>query len=152
MFLYSRALLTCSLKIAHIEPKKYASDKYKAYDLIDPKKRLIGKAYTYSVERMNRLLRHYLARFTRKTYCQSKSISMIVDSVLLFLYRYAISSIRFLQCLKNSHEAIISPEVYDLAQNELKNRAKGNSNHSSASPFSSKIICGEYGSFYGSKV
>ena len=72
-------------KIAHIEPKKYASDKYKAYDLIDPKKRLIGKAYTYSVERMNRLLRHYLARFTRKTYCYSKSISMIADSVLLFL-------------------------------------------------------------------
>lgn len=54
--------------------------------------------------------------------------------------------------VKNSHEAIISPEVYDLAQNELKNRAKGNVNHSSASPFSSKIICGECGGFYGSKV
>ena len=54
--------------------------------------------------------------------------------------------------VKNSHEAIISPEVYDLAQNELKNRAKGNFNHSSASPFSSKIICGECSGFYGSKV
>ena len=54
--------------------------------------------------------------------------------------------------VKNSHEAIISPEVYDLAQNELKNRAKGNFNHSSVSPFSSKIICGECGGFYGSKV
>ena len=54
--------------------------------------------------------------------------------------------------VKNSHEAIISPEVYDLAQNELKSRAKGNFNHSSASPFSSKIICGECGGFYGSKV
>ena len=84
-----------SSKIAHIEPKKYASDKYKVYDLIDPKKRLIGKAHTYNVERMNRLLRHYLARFTRKTYCYSKSISMIVDSVLLFLHRHSISSIRF---------------------------------------------------------
>ena len=47
--------------------KKYASDYYQAYDLIDPKKRLIGKAHTYNVERMNRLLRHYLARFARKT-------------------------------------------------------------------------------------
>ena len=84
-----------SLKIAHIEPKKYASDKYKAYDLINPKKRLVGKAHTYNVERMNRLLRHYLARFTRKTFCYSKSISMIVDSVLLFLHRHSISSIRF---------------------------------------------------------
>ena len=54
--------------------------------------------------------------------------------------------------VKNSHEAIISPEVYDLVQNELKNRAKGNFNHSSVSPFSSKIICGECGGFYGSKV
>lgn len=54
--------------------------------------------------------------------------------------------------VKNSHEAIISPEVYDLVQNELKNRAKGNFNHSSISPFSSKIICGECGGFYGSKV
>ncbi len=54
--------------------------------------------------------------------------------------------------VKNSHEAIIFPEVYDLAQNELKNRAKGNFNHSSASPFSSKIICGKCGGFYGSKV
>ena len=54
--------------------------------------------------------------------------------------------------VKNSHEAIISPEVYDLAQNELKSRAKGNFNHSSASPFSSKIICGECSGFYGSKV
>ena len=46
-----------SLKIAHIEPKKYASDKYKAYNLINPEKRLIGKVHTYNVERMNRLLR-----------------------------------------------------------------------------------------------
>ena len=55
-----------SRKISHIEPKKYASDRYEAYNLIDPKKRLIGKSHTYTVERMNRLLRHYLARFRRK--------------------------------------------------------------------------------------
>ena len=83
-----------SRKISHIEPKKYASDRYEAYNLIDPKKRLIGKAHTYTVERMNRLFRHYLARFRRKTYCWSKSLSMINVSVLLFLYRKSISSIR----------------------------------------------------------
>ena len=54
--------------------------------------------------------------------------------------------------VKNSHEAIISPEVFDLAQNELKNRVKGMFNHSCVSPFSSKIVCGECGDFYGSKV
>ena len=82
-----------SRKISHIEPKKYASDRYEAYNLIDPKKRLIGKAHTYTVERMNRLLRHYLARFRRKTYCWSKSLSMINDSVLLFIHRKSLSSI-----------------------------------------------------------
>ena len=54
--------------------------------------------------------------------------------------------------VKNSHEAIISPEVYDLVQEELKKRAKGMFNHSCVSPFSSKIVCGECGGFYGSKV
>ena len=54
--------------------------------------------------------------------------------------------------VKNSHEAIISPEVYDLVQEEPKKRAKGMFNHSCVSPFSSKIVCGECGGFYGSKV
>lgn len=54
--------------------------------------------------------------------------------------------------VKNSHEAIISPEVYDLVQTELKRRAKENFNHSSANLFSSKIICGECGGVFGSKV
>ena len=54
--------------------------------------------------------------------------------------------------VKNSHEAIIFPEVYDLVQEELKKRAKGMFNHSCVSSFSSKIICGECGGFYGSKV
>ena len=82
-----------SKKISHIEPKKYASDKYEAYNLIDPKKRLIGKSHTHTFERMNRLLRHYLARFRRKTYCWSKSLSMINDSILLFIHRNSLLSI-----------------------------------------------------------
>ena len=82
-----------SSKIEHIEPKKYASDRYKAVDIIDHEKRLFGKSQTYTVERMNRLLRHYLARFARKIYCYSKSISMIVDSVFIFSYRLSPPSI-----------------------------------------------------------
>ena len=54
--------------------------------------------------------------------------------------------------VKNSHQAIISPEIYDLVQEELKKREKPNCNRSCTHPFSSKIICGECGSFYGSKV
>ncbi|MBO6127190.1 MAG: IS1 family transposase, partial [Clostridia bacterium] len=51
-------------------------------------KHLIGKSNTYTVERMNRLLRHYLARFARKTYCRSLSLSMISFSVSLFTFFY----------------------------------------------------------------
>ena len=83
-----------SEKIANIEAKKYAFDYYQAYDLIHPKKRLMGKAHTYSVERMNRLLRNYLARFARKTYCWSKSLDMIKNSVILFMHRKSLYSIR----------------------------------------------------------
>lgn len=54
--------------------------------------------------------------------------------------------------VKNSHEAIISPEVYDLVESEFKKRESSNFNHSCISPFSSKIMCGECGGFYGSKV
>ena len=55
--------------ISQIDAKFYAIDKYSAYDIIPSNKHLVGKAYTYTVERMNGLLRHYIARFTRKTYC-----------------------------------------------------------------------------------
>lgn len=54
--------------------------------------------------------------------------------------------------VENSHPAIISPEVYDLAQQEIKKRKKVKGYKTSGSCFSGKIVCGECGSFYGSKV
>ena len=54
--------------------------------------------------------------------------------------------------VRNSHEAIISPEVYDLVQEEFQKRAIERAHHSCVSCFSSKIVCGECGSYYGSKV
>jgi hypothetical protein len=54
--------------------------------------------------------------------------------------------------VENSHTAIISPEVHDLVQNELKKR-RGTGRHLSGTGcFAGKIICGECGSVYGSKV
>jgi IS1 family transposase len=76
-----------SQKIAHIDAKIYATDGWESYNLINPDKHIVGKAHTSAVERMNRLLRHYLARFARKTYCWSKSLEMIENSVLLFMNR-----------------------------------------------------------------
>ena len=74
--------------ISHIDTKFYATDKFPVYDIISPDKHLIGKSHTFTVERMNRLLRHYLARFARKTYCWSRSLSMISFSVSLFAFFY----------------------------------------------------------------
>ena len=74
--------------ISHIDAKFYVTDKFSVYDIISSNKHLIGKSNTYTVERMNRLLRHYLARFARKTYCWSRSLSMISFSVSLFAFFY----------------------------------------------------------------
>lgn len=52
--------------------------------------------------------------------------------------------------VENSHPAIISPEVFDMVQYEFEKR-KGQV-QSGANCFSSKIVCGGCGSFYGSKV
>ena len=81
-------------KIRYIDAKFYASDHWHACDRIDPTKHLTGKAHTYTVEPMNGLLRHYLARFARKTYCYSKNLQMIKYSLLLFMHR------DFVGCMK----------------------------------------------------
>lgn len=52
----------------------------------------------------------------------------------------------------NSHPAIISPELFDLVQNEMKRRKSMAGHQSGTECFSSKIICGECGGVYGSKV
>ncbi|WDC83322.1 recombinase family protein [Caloramator sp. mosi_1] len=54
--------------------------------------------------------------------------------------------------VQNSHPAIISPEVFDLVQMELKNRKGAKGYKTGRNYFSGKIICGDCGSFYGRKV
>lgn len=54
--------------------------------------------------------------------------------------------------VKNNHEAIIDPEIFDQVQIELKRRKSGQNRHSSVHTFSSKIKCGQCGGWYGSKV
>ena len=54
--------------------------------------------------------------------------------------------------VRNSHEPIIEPEVFDRVQEILaestKRRAKVRTRH----PFAGKLVCGDCGSFYGHKV
>jgi site-specific DNA recombinase len=54
--------------------------------------------------------------------------------------------------IENSHPAIITPEVFDLVQHELKKRKNVKGYKTGGGCFSGKIVCGECGSFYGSKV
>ena len=54
--------------------------------------------------------------------------------------------------VENAHEAIIEPVVFEMVQQEMQRRKKGASRHSGVGIFSSRIKCGECGSWYGSKV
>ena len=51
-----------------------------------------------------------------------------------------------------SHPAIIGPEEWQKVQNEMAVRKAKGKHHNSLSPFSAKIVCGDCGEFYGSKV
>lgn len=54
--------------------------------------------------------------------------------------------------VENSHPAIISPEVFEMVQAELKRRTAVPNRHSGTGMFASRIICGQCGGFYGAKV
>lgn len=51
-----------------------------------------------------------------------------------------------------SHPAIIDPEEWQKVQDEMAVRKAKGKHHNSLSPFSAKIVCGDCGEFYGSKV
>ena len=48
--------------------------------------------------------------------------------------------------------SIIDPDTFEMVQREMEKRGKGRKYHSGVHTFSSKIRCGECGSWYGSKV
>lgn len=54
--------------------------------------------------------------------------------------------------VKNSHEAIIEPEVFDTVQKLMQKTKNKKGRQSCTSIFSSKIRCGDCGEYYGSKV
>ena len=54
--------------------------------------------------------------------------------------------------VEGNHDAIIDPKVFELVQAEMDKRKKSTRRYSGVSIFSSKIICGDCGEFYGSKV
>jgi insertion element IS1 protein InsB len=62
------------------------TDYWKSYKEMIPSEQLIqSKKETYTVESYNGVIRHFLARFRRKTKCYSKSEEMIEYSLLLLM-------------------------------------------------------------------
>ena len=54
--------------------------------------------------------------------------------------------------VRNSHPAIVSEEVFELVQLEIEERRMIGSRYSGKGPFASRIICGDCGGFFGSKI
>jgi len=54
--------------------------------------------------------------------------------------------------VEHNHDAIIEPSVFDAVQKQMAVRQTGTNRQSSVGIFSSKIKCGDCGSWYGSKV
>ena len=54
--------------------------------------------------------------------------------------------------IANSHPAIIDEDTFELVQLELAQRAKYKRSLGNGSPFTTKIICGDCGAFYGHKI
>ena len=54
--------------------------------------------------------------------------------------------------VEQSHEAIVSPTLFDQVQEEMERRKKLGRRYRSGSLFSCRIVCGDCGEFYGPKV
>lgn len=54
--------------------------------------------------------------------------------------------------VRNSHEPIIEPEVFDRVQAMLAKSAKRRAKVRTRHPFAGKLVCGDCGAFYGHKV
>jgi insertion element IS1 protein InsB len=76
-------------RLKQTDPIVVATDYYKAYaTVLNPEIHLQSKAHTHYIEGVNSRIRHYLARFKRKTFCYSKCEKMVEASLkLLFYYK-----------------------------------------------------------------
>jgi len=64
----------------------FATDHWRSYaEFIPPEQHIQSKAETFTVKGHNSRIRHYLARFKRKTKCYSKSDEIIEISLNLLM-------------------------------------------------------------------
>ena len=64
------------------------TDYWQPYQLfLPPESHTQSKAETFTVEGYNSLFRHFLARLRRKSKCYSKSMKMLLYSVILLMLK-----------------------------------------------------------------
>ena len=72
-------------RLERFDVKVYFSDKWDGYAKLIPSNRLVqSKAQTHGIERNNGQMRHWFARFRRRTCVVSKSIEMVDLTIALF--------------------------------------------------------------------
>lgn len=72
------------LFFGEVEADIYATDDFRPYNILPQERHVRSKAHTYTVESKNAQIRHYLARFRRRTKCYSKTVRMVVCSLILY--------------------------------------------------------------------
>ena len=75
-------------KIEALDSVRFATDCWRAYnEFIPVEKHVRGKVHTQRIESFNSRVRHFLARFGRRTQCYSKSKDAVVDALTLFFFK-----------------------------------------------------------------
>ena len=81
-------------KIKDVVCRSYATDHWPAYQqFIDPHKHKVWKKQTKHIESYNASVRHYMARFRRRTKCYAKSERLVESSLYLLMHKPFILSI-----------------------------------------------------------
>ncbi|MDI9341692.1 MAG: IS1 family transposase, partial [Sediminibacterium sp.] len=76
-------------KIQHIACTRYYSDEHTSFTgLLPGDKYKASKKETYTIEGINSVIRHFLARFRRRTKCYSKSEKMLNATMTLFCHHH----------------------------------------------------------------
>ena len=75
-------------RVKMIKCKNYMTDYWEAYEAFLPKKKHHQtKKETHIIESYHSWIRHYLARFHRRTHCYSKKEYMVQASLLLLFHK-----------------------------------------------------------------
>jgi insertion element IS1 protein InsB len=82
-------------QVEGIDCDRYMTDYWEAYEAFLPKKKhRQTKKETHIIESYHSWIRHYLARFHRRTHCYSKKEYMVQASLLLLAHKRFLKGLR----------------------------------------------------------